>query len=146
MNIPEIKEKLYDWFSINDRLILPDDTLKILVITEQREFDQAILEDVLKWWVENGLLHKVRYIENKKNKIGYILDKPLYAYEQTIVIPGETCGIIAKFINQSKDKDDKNYIDPIKITHVEIEYMVGLLGQYILKCNQLQEEIDKNNE
>lgn len=142
MDLIEIKNILFEHFKENPRLILPDDKLKLIKISEYPEFDTEAIKIALKDFESAGLVKSFSFIENKKEKSGYILERPIQTFEQTVNISGELAYYIANTINKAREdlinSHKKNYdfsnqkdsTDPLKITSTDIETLLILLGVY----------------
>lgn len=140
MTILEIKNLIFKYFTENDTLVLPDNFNKIILISENPEMDLASLKESLKSYVELGLVKSVEFEDNKKKKVAYVLEKPLQNYEQSVVISGEIGLYIAQILNDVKDQDDHNVVNPLSITQENIESMIILITQLLKEYKKNQEK------
>lgn len=140
MTILEIKNLIFKYFTENDTLVLPDNFNKIILISENPEMDLASLKESLKSYVELGLVKSVEFEDNKKKKVAYVLEKPLQNYEQSVVISGEIGLYIAQILNDVKDQDGHNVVNPLSITQENIESMIILITQLLKEYKKNQEK------
>lgn len=153
MNLIETKNLIFNFFKENDTIILPDDFLKIVTVSGTPELDKAKIEESLKCFVDTGLAKKISYIEgegkSKKDKTAYVLEKPLQSYEQSLTISGETAFYISNILNDVKDKDDQNAVNPLSITETNIESLIILISQLLKEFNEnkknKEEDLDFEN-
>ena len=74
------------------------------------------------------------------SKTAYVLEKPLQNYEQSITISGEIASYIAQILNDIKDNDDQNVVNPLCITQENIESMIILITQLLKEYKKNQEK------
>jgi len=140
MTLSDLKLNIYNHFQTNDELVLPDDNLKILVISDTPDLHAAAIKTALSSFEETGLVKKVEYVEGKKNKTAYILEKPLQSYTQNVNIDGITAALISKVFNNLNLKQvGASQSNPLAITQFEIETMATIAEQYII-ANKSKEQ------
>ena len=144
-NLSETRLKVYQFFKDNDTLVLPDNFLQVVTISENVELDIALIKAALESFETAGILKKVIYSEKNGKKLeektAYVLEKPIYAHNSSIELPGDLNLLISETINASKDKDDPNPSDPTRITHSDIESLL-----IIIRCQNLMLQKQKNEE
>lgn len=149
----EIKIKLYQYFAGNNLLILPDDKLKIIPISEFPELEAAAVISSLEDFEKSGIVRKINYedkvifeeVKNGKSrghpenikKTGYILEKNLASYSQTVEIPGDLAALLSKITNMAQTSQSKFISNPLSISSYEIETAAILCDEF-LKREQLR--------
>lgn len=145
MTLLEIRNNLFTYFKDNDTLILPDNFNKIITISENIEMDTAIIKEALKTFITAGLIKEVDFSEGKKNKNVYILDQSLYKYEQSVSISGEIAFYIAQILNDLKDKNDPDKVNPLSINSSNIESLIILITELLKQHNKNLESPDEDS-
>lgn len=137
MTLQEIKLNIYKFFQSADQLILPDDRLKIITITETPELHYAAIFEAMKNFEESGLVKKVVFedkVNNKKvEKVAFILDKPLANYPQTVTINGDVAFLLSEIVNSLDKSQTKFTSNPFSITNIEVETVAVLCNELIRK-------------
>lgn len=139
MTLSDIKVELYRFFQTNDQLILPDDKLKVLIISETPELHYAALFEALKTYEDSGLVKRVEFKDGKNSKTGFILDKPIQSYQQTITISGDLAWYISKVLNQLNTAGN-NVSNPLLISNLEIEALTVIAEQFIVSKSEIKDE------
>lgn len=145
-NVLSIKSDLFNYLKDHNQIILPDDFSQIIKISEYPEFDLAIMTDSLKSFEAADILKRVEFVESKKNKVGYLLTKPLTEFSQSLEISGEIAFYLASILNEIKDDDDNNTINPLNITQKNIEDLIILVSNLLKQHKDNQENIAKESE
>lgn len=144
-NILEIKNELFKFFSKNERLILPDDLEKILPGSDEKASDCEIIKLALNSFISGGIVGKYSFSakEGKSNveKTGYVLEKPLYSWSQTLEIPGDVAGYVATTINSFRENDEEK-VNPLAINYKDIESLIIIIGQLFKKNSESQKVIN----
>jgi hypothetical protein len=149
-----IKNLIYLFYKDHDTIVWPDDVktilnLQELHITETPELDLESFKVALKSFEDALLVKNVPFVEGKKNKIGYLLEKPLQLYPQNVEINGELAFLISKTINDVRDKDDPISTNPLCITSADIEDLLVLTSNLIKNhqnLNQNKPDLEEEEE
>ena len=140
MTLLEIKNLIFKFYTENDTLVLPEGFNKVILISEFPEMELAIMKECLKSFSELGLVKIVDFEDDKKKKTAYVLEKPLKNYEQSVTLSGEIASYIAQILNDMKDNDDQNVVNPLSITQENIESMIILITQLLKEYKKNQEK------
>jgi len=140
MTLLEIKNLIFKFYTENDTLVLPEGFNKVILISEFPEMELAIMKECLKSFSELGLVKIVDFEDDKKKKTAYVLEKPLQNYEQSVTLSGEIASYIAQILNDMKDNDDQNVVNPLSITQENIESMIILITQLLKEYKKNQEK------
>lgn len=131
MNLTSARNLLYKFFLENERLILPDNLLKVVTITEYPEFDTETLKLALKSFEEVGIVKSFEFKDGKNNKLGYILERPIQSFEQDIKVGGDLAGIISNTINSvgaSIHGVKEIESNPLSLTQTDLESLIIIIS------------------
>ncbi len=148
--ILDIKNELFTFFAKNEKFILPDQLEEILPGSNEKVSDTEIVKAALEYFVTSGIVKKFVFTElvgkgaKAKNveKSGYILEKKLTEYDQTITISGQLAAFIAATNNSFKEKDEI-LCNPLAIVPADIENLIILVGQLFKKSADSQKIVNQ---
>ncbi len=149
MTLTDTKNLLYKHFLENDKLILPEDFNKLIIVSEYPEFDLEILKIALKSYEEVGLIKSFEYKDGKTTKIGYSLDRPLQSFEQDLKIGGDMAHIISNTINsigQSVQGVQGYESNPLAITSLDIESLVIIISAFMTEKQDSLKNVKEEEE
>jgi|TARA_B100000085_G_scaffold283532_1_gene314431 hypothetical protein len=128
MNIRDVSNELFQWFSDNDSFCISKDFNKVILITEHRQRDTAALKAALNNLEKVNLIQK-QEIEGEEI---WVLEKPFEQYEQTVEIPPQTCIAITEIINSFCDEieDQTDRVNSSEITPKDINNLVILCNHF----------------
>ena len=135
MTIIDASHLVWNYLTNSDSIILPNDFIKLILITEDKEKDLITLKMALKDFEEGKIL---RYFYDEGNKKEYwILNKSLSAYEQNVTLSAITTDALSKIINKvcEKMKTNKDLCDAKNITEKDIQNLIVI-------CNSLLENTE----
>lgn len=124
MTIVEAANRLLEFFNKKESFSIEDDLKDVILISEDPDLDKMTfslaLEDL-----EKADMIKCFTAGKKKT---YILKKPLNAYDQSVVLSGLTCNMIAHVINNfcDKIKDKRDYCEARNISEKDIRNLAFL--------------------
>jgi hypothetical protein len=141
MNLHDIKLSLFNFFKFNDQFIYPDDRLKIITISDTPELHYSAILEALKLFEETKIVSKIEFAEGKTKKIGYILEKPVDLYTQSLQLPGDFALEISNIINSLNvpNTETKKFVcNPFSITLSDLEILLLLARAQINQSKNTQ--------
>ena len=137
MNIVDATNELFKFYAKNDCFEIGKNFHDVIIISEHPERHKAALLGALEHLEESGIVKSQKF----KDKEYYILSKPLAAWDQTLIIGGETAANIAIEINEVCDQlnDERDYCDLTAIQEKDILNLVHIIRLH-------KQKIDINDE
>lgn len=122
MTIVEAANKLLEHFGKKDSFSIEADYINLMQLSDNPDEHKIAFILALEDLEKNEI---IKSYANGKKKI-YILKKPINSFEQTIIIGGFTCQLIAKVINDfcDKIKDKRDYCDAKSINEKDIRNLM----------------------
>ena len=125
MTLFDVQNQLYDFYAKNDSFQIDENFNDIVAISIDKDKDKAIVSQTLERLQKIGIVDKARC----KDKIWWVLVKPLNLYPQTVQLSRSTIMEIARVINEycERVKDTENLVDQTNIQEKDIKNVLSLL-------------------
>lgn len=136
MTVLDATNKLFEFFKKNDAYSHKDDFLKLVIISENPEKDEAAVELALQEFVKLDIasFHEI------KNKKYYVLKKSWDSYEQTVKITSLVAKLISDLINNYSQLVSSNITsDPKNITEEDIKNLYIICSSLISSALERKE-------
>jgi hypothetical protein len=127
----EATSELFKFFSENDYFEMGQHFGSVILISDNKELEEACLELGLEEMGEMGVIVKV----TKKDKNFWILKKPLTHYDQKVELGANTAMGISVVLNEICDQleNTEDKCDPLSITDKDINNLVSVASKMIEK-------------
>lgn len=134
MSILEMQGKLYTWLMTNEIFVLADNFKDVVLISENKDKDTAVLLLALEEFETMGLLKSIT-VNNLKY---WVLKKPLNAFNQTIEITPVTAQAVAALVNQFCDEtdNDRELCNPAEIRERDVQNLILILQNILSDDNE----------
>jgi hypothetical protein len=127
----EATSDLFKFFSENDYFEMGQHFGSVILISDNKELEEACLELGLEEMGEMGVIVKV----TKKDKNFWILKKPLTHYDQKVELGANTAMGVSVVLNEICDQleNTEDKCDPLSITDKDINNLVSVASKMIEK-------------
>lgn len=131
MTPSECSHKLFEYFSENSIFEIEKNFTDIIIISDDREKDRALLIACLKQYKENNLVDDIKVNDREF----WVLKRPFHNYEQNITLGPQICITMSTLINKfGEATNNKQFTcDPKNISESDVK-------QVILICSLLMQE------
>jgi len=129
MTVLEITGKLFTFFSENDYFEMEEHFQDVILISENKELEEAVLEAGLESLIEMEVICK----KESKNKDYWILKKPLSYYEQKVEVAPTTALHIATVLNEicGRVGNVDELCDPLNISDRDLGNLVAFINNVL---------------
>lgn len=127
----EATSDLFKFFSENDYFEMGEHFSSVILISDNKELEEACLELGLGEIEELGVIVKM----TKKDKNFWILKKPLTHYDQKVELGAGTAMGVSVVLNEICDQleNTEDKCDPLSITDKDINNLVSVASKMIEK-------------
>lgn len=150
MTVLQAIEKLTKWFESHNSFNFKEDYLNLILIEENALAARAGILCGLNELEKTNFLSSAeidikcegkKIISIEKQKY-WVLRQPLNQLNQTLILNGVTCNLIATVINEycKQIKDEKNLCNPLNITNNDINNLLGVFNNLIKLSNKINEK------
>ena len=127
-------------------LVMPDDLMKLQLVTPTPELDVMAYKEVLKEFAATELVKSIPFTEKQGNKtidkVLYVLIKPFSQIDRNFAISSELAGVLASTINSYLSSDDtKNVCDARNLKESDLENLLIILQNQQAEIKQLKSTI-----
>ena len=124
---------LFKFFASNDFFETGQHFKDVILISENRDLEEACLDIGLNELSELGVISKV----TKKNKDYWILKKPLAHYDQKVDLSAGTALTVAQVLNEICDNigNTEDKCDPLSINEGDINNLVTIASKFFEKSD-----------
>ena len=129
MTVLETTSKLFKFFSENDYFEEGEHFSEIILISEDKELEMIVLEAGLESLVEMEVILK----KESKDKVYWILKKPLSYYEQKVELSPSTALGLASVLNEIciRIGNSNEICDPLNVCDRDLNNLVSFVDNFL---------------
>ena len=131
MTILDASNQLFDWFSDNDSFCIKDDWIKLILLSEHKERDEAAVILALDSLEKSELIKSIIVNDETKRKI-WILNRPFDQWDQSVSLTGPTARVVSTTVNNFCDliQDQTDRCDSTNISEKDIRNLAIVCNHY----------------